>query len=67
MVTTNAALHFFDSKDVHAEVLTDQDEWNVNIFFAFSTDKAHVHILALICCELILVLLSFFVDNPPPP
>ncbi|KAF9365236.1 hypothetical protein BGX34_010799 [Mortierella sp. NVP85] len=28
VVTTNAALHFFDSKDVLAEVLTDQDEWN---------------------------------------
>ncbi|KAK3818799.1 MAG: flavoprotein [Benniella sp.] len=28
VVTTNAALHFFNSKDVLAEVLTDQDEWN---------------------------------------
>jgi len=36
-VTTNAALHFFDSKDVLAEVLTDQDEWNV--YFSFLTDK----------------------------
>ncbi|KAI8352967.1 flavoprotein [Mortierella sp. GBAus27b] len=28
VVTTYAALHFFDPKDVLAEVLTDQDEWN---------------------------------------
>ncbi|KAG0301125.1 hypothetical protein BGZ98_008603 [Dissophora globulifera] len=28
VVTTNAALHFFDPKNVQAEVLTDQHEWN---------------------------------------
>ncbi|KAF9305680.1 hypothetical protein BGZ74_009323 [Mortierella antarctica] len=28
VVTTNAALHFFDRKEVHAEVLTDKDEWD---------------------------------------
>ncbi|KAG0333126.1 hypothetical protein BG000_009453 [Podila horticola] len=28
VVTTNAALHFFDRKDVLAEVLTDKDEWD---------------------------------------
>ncbi|KAF9434322.1 hypothetical protein BGZ76_008212 [Entomortierella beljakovae] len=28
VVTTDAALHFFNPSDVHAEVLTDKDEWN---------------------------------------
>ncbi|KAF9334175.1 hypothetical protein BGZ91_010971 [Linnemannia elongata] len=28
VVATTAALHFFDPKDVLAEVLTDKDEWN---------------------------------------
>ncbi|KAF9986299.1 hypothetical protein BGZ65_008090 [Modicella reniformis] len=28
VVTTDAALHFYDPKDVLAEVLTDQHEWN---------------------------------------
>lgn len=31
VVTTNAALHFFDRKDVLAEVLTDKDEWDVSV------------------------------------
>lgn len=31
VVTTNAALHFVDRKDVVAEILTDKDEWDVRV------------------------------------
>jgi hypothetical protein len=30
VVTTKPALHFFNSSEVDAEVITDEDEWNVS-------------------------------------
>lgn len=58
VVTTNAALHFFDRKDVVAEILNDKDEWDVSVGQRESTIVEH----SILCTEWALVSVTSLID-----